>query len=80
MFDRIEGKIIELELNLTGDRIMDFLQKNKNKIQLDKDEISEKKTKTLIINNNYNTEVIIPADTKNILIPQKKYVYKKLFK
>jgi len=71
MFDRIEGKIIELELNLTGDRIMDFLQKNKNKIQLDKDEISEKKTKTLIINNNYNTEVIIPADTKNILIPQK---------
>jgi len=31
MFDRIEGKMMELELNLTGDKIMDFLQKNKKK-------------------------------------------------
>jgi len=73
MFDRIEGKMMELELNLTGDKIMNFLQKNKkkNEIQLNKDEVNEKETKTLIINNNYNTEIIIPTDTRNILMPQK---------
>jgi len=40
-------------------------------MQLNKDEVNEKKTKTLIINNNYNTEIIIPTDTRNILMPQK---------